>query len=300
MRRSVFTSNTFTWQYSAGTFSFFWCKDYFSLPLVLPLLAPRTVRSVFTTATWIQQVLLYTAQLEGMERGSGWWIKHTQPFFKCYQVAKSMFGAGETNFLLQKTIFTCSTHLQKRDERPNTKGTSQGAAMRGAVGISAGLLSPWGCKGLLRVWSRPVSLASPVAQSQVRDGWAEGQRSWGGALARAGRGRLTASPGARWHCPPWWLAWRLAPASASFRLLWKTRGEQVNPRSRTLQPIPAIFKIIFIPKQSRACLDLPWKGKLAQGRWMYLWVSIPLQTSSHPFCWIWCYGFAWLWPHMSQ
>lgn len=188
MRRSLFTSNSFTWQYSAGTFSFFWCKDYFSVPLVLPLLALHTDRSVFTTATWICQVPLYAAQLESVERGSGWWIKHIQPSFKCYEVAKSMFGAGETNFLLQKTIFTCSAHLQKRDEWPDGKGTSQGTAMHGAAGVSAGLFSPWGCKGLLRVWLRPASPASPVVWSQVRDRWAEAQRSWGGALARVGTG----------------------------------------------------------------------------------------------------------------
>lgn len=300
MRWSLFTSNSFAWQYSAGTFSFFWCKDHFSVPLVLPLLALRTDRSVFTTATWIRQVPLYTAQLESMERGSGWWIKHTQPSFKCYQVAKSTFGAGETHFLLQKTIFNCSVHLQKRDEWAEGEGASWGAAMPGAAGVSAGLLSPWGCKGLLRVWSRPVSPASPVVRSQGRGGWAEAQRSWGCALAWAGQGRLVGCPGARWHCPPWWLAWRLAPAWASFHLLWKTRREQVNPCSRTLQPPAAIFKTISIPKQSRRCLDLPWKGRLAQERWMYLQVSIPLGVSSHPFCWSWSYSFAWLWPHMSQ
>lgn len=136
-----------------------------------------TDRSVFTTATWSRQVPLCTAQLVSMEKDSGWWIKHTQPSFKCYQVAKSMFGAGETNSLLQKAIFTRSAHLKKRDERPSGEGASQGAATHGAAGISAGLFSPRGCKGLLRVWSRLVSPASPVARSQVRDGRTEAQRS---------------------------------------------------------------------------------------------------------------------------
>lgn len=62
-----------------------------------------------------------------------------------------MFGADKTQFVLQKTFFTHSAHLKKKWDRPSGEGTSQGAAMHGSVGISAGLSSPWGRKGLPRV-----------------------------------------------------------------------------------------------------------------------------------------------------
>jgi len=116
-------------------------------------------------------------------------------------------------------------------------------------------------------------------------------------LAGAGS---SGAPGARWHCLPWWLAWRPAPAWASFRLLWKTRGEQVKPQSTTLQQSPAIFKTISTLKQSMGCPGLPRKGRLAQSRWTYLWPSISSRTSFHPFCWSWWHTFAGLCPHLSQ
>lgn len=275
MRRSLFTSNSFTWQCSAGTCSFFWCKDYFSVPLVLPLLALRTDRSVFTSATWIRQVPLYTAQLESVERSLGWWIKHTQPSFKCYQVAKSTFGAGETIISYYKRQFSPFLLIFKKETSDQTA-----RVLPGVLPCTGQRESQPGCSlpGDARVcWGfgrgqllRPLLLCDPK--------WGTGELRHRGAEVVHWHGQAGAGswgpPGARWHCPPWWLAWRPAPAWASFHLLWKTRGEQVNPWSRTLQPPPAIFKTISIPNKARdawTCLEK--EGLLREGECIYGWAS---------------------------
>lgn len=46
VRWSLFTSDSFAWQYSAGKFSFF-CKDYFFVPVFFPSLPLRTARSIY-------------------------------------------------------------------------------------------------------------------------------------------------------------------------------------------------------------------------------------------------------------
>lgn len=113
-RQSPLKSDSSAQQYSAGKFSFFWYKDCFFVPLFLPSLPLHTDRSVFTSGTWIHQGCLYTAQVVNMERGSGWGGWACSAIFKCFQVAKPMFGVDETNFLLQKTFFACFAHLNKK------------------------------------------------------------------------------------------------------------------------------------------------------------------------------------------
>lgn len=78
-------------------------------------------------------------------------------------------------------------------------------------------------------------------------------------------GRLAST---RWHCLPWWLSWRPAPAWASCCFLWKTRGEQVKPQSRTQQQ-KSDFSRTF-PNRTwdvRACLE--GEGSLWEGEHIY-------------------------------
>lgn len=86
MRWSLFTSDSFAQQYSAGKFSFFRCKDYFFVPLFLPSLPLHTARSVFTTGTRIRQGHLCTARLVSREKGSGWVVEHAQPSLSVFKL----------------------------------------------------------------------------------------------------------------------------------------------------------------------------------------------------------------------
>lgn len=145
MRRSPFTSNSFSWQYSAGTFSFFWCKDSLSL---------------WSFPCWLFALTgLYLQQ----QPGSGRFL-FVQPSLWAWRVAQDG-GLSTLSHLLsviklqsqrseqvklisyyKKTIFTCSAHLKKRGRFPGcchargSENLSRAVLSSGMQGFAEGLV----------------------------------------------------------------------------------------------------------------------------------------------------------------